>query len=355
MHPLKSFVVGAAAFVMGGSSAVSASTAVVHPGHSIQAAVDAAAPGDTILVKAGTYHESVTIHTDGLTLRALGEVTLKPPYHDYGQCYIPGHAVGICVVSTDSDPSTGTRVRDVTISGFRIVGFQGDGVFGFDTENLKVSHVVAINNSAYGIASFEGIGTTFTRNAVTGSHDAGIYVGDSLTASAVVTHNRSWGNALGILVRHARQVFVAGNLVRDNCLGVFLLADGQAGGSGDNAVVNNTVNVNNDVCTQFEEAEFLPLLGGGGVVLAGSQHNTVLYNRVRGNQGNTIFSGGIVLVATPRANNDKSFDASTHNFIILNRSHDNAPADIVQDQASAPNVIVGNHCRTSVPDGLCSY
>jgi hypothetical protein len=43
-----------------------------------------------------------------------------------------------------------------------VVGFEGDGVFGFGTENLKVSHVVAIDNSAYGVASFEGIGTTFT-------------------------------------------------------------------------------------------------------------------------------------------------------------------------------------------------
>ena len=39
--------------------------------------MDAAAPGDTVLVKAGTYRESVTIHTNGLTLRAQGSVTLE--------------------------------------------------------------------------------------------------------------------------------------------------------------------------------------------------------------------------------------------------------------------------------------
>ena len=60
------------------------------------------------------------------------------------------------------------RVRDVTITGFRIVGFD-DGVFGFGTENLKVSHVAAINNTDYGVASFDGIGTRFTRNATSGS------------------------------------------------------------------------------------------------------------------------------------------------------------------------------------------
>ena len=56
-----------------------ADTHVVHPGESIQAAVDAASPGDTILVTPGTYRESVRIVTDGLTLRAHGPVTLKPP------------------------------------------------------------------------------------------------------------------------------------------------------------------------------------------------------------------------------------------------------------------------------------
>lgn len=54
-------------------------------------------------------------------------------------------------------------------------------------------------------ASFDGIGTIFTGNSVSGSHDAGIYIGDSLTADAVVSNNRARGNALGILVRHTRR------------------------------------------------------------------------------------------------------------------------------------------------------
>ncbi len=329
---------------------------VVNRGQSIQAAVDAASPCDTIVVKAGTYRESVTIHTDGLTLRAQDGVTLKPPYHDYGQCYLPGHMVGICVVPADFNASTGSytrRVRNVTITGFTVVGFEGDGVLGFSTENLRVSNVVATDNSAYGVASFEGIGTTFTNNAVSGSHYAGIYIGDSLNANAVVRNNRSWGNALGILVRHVHKALVSDNEVWGNCLGVFLLADGQAGGSGHNAVLNNTVVANNAVCTQFADAGFLPVLGGGGIVLAGSQHNAVLHNVVRDNRGDTLFSGGVVLVATPRANSDGSFDASTNNLVILNTARGNQPADIVQDGASSPNFFAGNRCRTSTPDGRC--
>jgi len=259
-------------------------------------------------------------------------------------------------VPPDFDPNTftyaGKRVRDVTITGFRVVGFDGEGVFGFGTQNLTVSHVVAIDNTDYGVASFEGIGTTFTHNAASGSDDAGVYVGDSLNANALVKDNRSWGNTIGILVRHVQNAIVSGNDVWGNCLGVFLLNDGQAGGSGHTAVMNNTVVANNEVCEHFGPPGYLPPLGGGGIVLTGSQHNAIFQNVVRDNQGTTLFSGGIVLIATPKATTD---NASTNNLVFLNRARGNDPADIVEDEASTDNLIVANRCQTSAPVGLCGF
>jgi Right handed beta helix region len=360
MHQFNRIVLIAAGCLIGWLTLVSPASAIsnthfVHSGDSIQAAVDAASPGDTVMVRAGTYRESVRIQTDGLTLRAQGKVTLEPLNSGGGECYLPGHVTGFCVVPADFDPSSGSytrRVRDVTITGFRVVGFD-DGVFGFGTENLKVSHVVAIDNSDYGVASFEGIGTTFTRNATSGSHDAGLYIGDSVDADAVVKHNRSWDNALGILVRHSHNVVVSHNEVWGNCLGVFLLSDVEAGGSGDITVRNNRVSANNNVCPEFEG--FLPDLGGGGIVLAGSQQDIIFHNVVTDNRGNTLFSGGIVLIANTIPNPDGSFDVSKDNLVVLNRLRGNEPADIVTDAASTPNVIIGNRCDTSRPGGLCRF
>ena len=48
------------------------SKVVVRPGESIQAAVDAADPGQTITVLAGTYRENVAITKDGIRLRGRG-------------------------------------------------------------------------------------------------------------------------------------------------------------------------------------------------------------------------------------------------------------------------------------------
>jgi len=354
MRQFKGIALAAAGAMIAASAFVSpasarAATHVVNPGESIQAAVDAASPGDTIVVRAGTYSEAVMIHTNGLTLKARGSVTLEPPSSG-ADCYGAGPHVGICVIPSSESYY---RVRDVTITGFRIVGFGGSGIFGYHTRNLKVSDVVAVNNEAYGVASFDGIGTEFTGNSVTGSHDAGIYVGDSLDANAVVAHNRSWNNALGILVRHSQKVVVSNNASWGNCIGVFLLADGQAGGSGQTAVLNNVVFANNDVCTNFADAGFLPVLGGGGIVLAGSQHNVLVQNLVTDNRGDTQFSGGIVLIATTRANEDGTLDESSNNLVFLNSLRGNRPADLVKDNASSPNFIHANRCLTSEPDGLC--
>lgn len=44
----------------------------MRPGQSIQAAVDRARPGDTVLLKPGVYHQSVQIRTNGITLLRVG-------------------------------------------------------------------------------------------------------------------------------------------------------------------------------------------------------------------------------------------------------------------------------------------
>ena len=61
-------------FVVQAQPASAAVLVTVHHGQHIQAAIDNAAPGTTITVEPGTYHENLLIAKDGITLRGEGKL-----------------------------------------------------------------------------------------------------------------------------------------------------------------------------------------------------------------------------------------------------------------------------------------
>jgi hypothetical protein len=330
------------------ASAQSGTRRTVRQGQSIQAAVDASRPGDTVVVLRGTYREEVRVSTNRVALRTRGTVTIRPPASGGGRCDAVAPS-GICVLPRDLNPDTGAygaRVTGVSIRGFRVVGFRAFGVFAFGSQNLKVSHVRAVDNGVYGIARFDSNDGYIRDSAASGSNEAGLYVGDSPRSHAVVERNRAWDNGYGIFVRHVHLATVRHNTVWANCLGMFFLDDGQPEGNGDNRVTRNVVRDNNRVCPASGE---VPALSGGGIVLYGSQHNRIERNTVTGNRGTTIASGGIVLLTAALT----SKKGSNNNLVTRNRALRNAPADLVKDAGSTGNTFRRNRCATSIPAGLC--
>src|SRR5215213_3163511 len=113
--------------LVAGVGSAAADSSVVGPGESIQKAINAADPGDTIVVK-GVHREDVAIRKDGIKLRGEDAVIEAPPKSEAdSRCSrIFGSPEGICVlgeVDTNNGTVTGPRVSDVTISGFTIRGF----------------------------------------------------------------------------------------------------------------------------------------------------------------------------------------------------------------------------------------
>jgi hypothetical protein len=337
------------------ASASGPTTIVVGPGQSIQAAVNSASPGDTVLVKPGVYHQSVQIRKSNITLRGSGDFSggtvLEPPASvPKTLCNRAFGPTGVCILATRVNPRTGeviTPVSKVTVTAMVVTGFKASGVFGYGTDDLRVTRVAALNDGEYGISRFASEDTVFANDVAIGNDEAGFYVGDSPFADTVVRDNLAVGNQLGIFIRHARHVTVTGNHIRGNCQGILVLDDGEPGGAGNATIEHNSVNRNNKFCPPSEDA---PALQGGGILLLGATRTLVAGNSVAGNTGKQINSGGIVVASAKPlgGSSDPNFDTIAHNTAF--RDH---PADLIWDGTGKGVTFTGNHCAKSLPPGLC--
>ncbi|MFF1453684.1 nitrous oxide reductase family maturation protein NosD [Streptomyces sp. NPDC058274] len=322
-------------------------THVVSPGESIQKAVDAAQPGDTVLVTPGTYRESVKVSTPGLTLRGMGRDTVIEPGTKKAANSCAEGGNGICVVGTKDH-----NVEGVTVASLTVTGFTRTGVFAMATDGLTVRNVTAVKNGVWGIAQERSVHGVFRENTARGNGDAGLFLANTIKSEegatdadgTVVEGNRLDGNRIGITVRRLRHLTIAGNHLTGNCAGVFVVGDENKPKAGALTVSDNYIARNNKSCPKTER---LDALQGSGIVLTGAEETLVTGNRVVDNVGKSPLSGGIVLF--------KSFVGATseRNRIADNVLEGNAPADLVNTDTGKDNTFEGNSCRASKPAGLC--
>ena len=319
---------------------------VVHPGESIQTAVDAASPGDTIVVLPGTYHEAVCVTTDAIDLRGFGAVIVPPAEPPTTPCAVL--PAGIFLLG-QLDLATGTvsdPIRDVTVSGFRVEGFGASGILMLGGQDVDIVGNTAVDNEEYGIARFFSTGGTMRANRATGSEEAGIYLGDSPTANATVIANTTSDNGLfGIFVRDSSHGSVVGNTSTGNCVGLIVFASQAPAEHW--TIKGNRVHDNTKACGGGDEG--MPA-SGMGIALAGAGHASVTGNVVTGNRptGPTPFAGGIVVASTAFIGGSDPVD----DLVKANVAHDNDP-DLFYDGSGSDVVFLHNSCGTSIPEGLC--
>ncbi|WP_406858843.1 right-handed parallel beta-helix repeat-containing protein [Streptomyces sp. HUAS MG47] len=320
----------------------------VKAGASIQKAVDAAKPGDTVLLSPGTYRQSVRITTSNLTLRGSGVlptvlVPATTPAAD-DSCAKAGN--GICVTGTEAAPVTGVTVRSLTLR-----GYTSSGLWSTWTDRLTVQRVVAEKNGKWGIGQERSVRGTFTRNIARNNGDAGLFLANTVdrehgstdARGTTVGRNHIAGNRIGITVRRLRNVTVERNVATGNCAGVFVVGD-ESRPRAEATVRRNDISANNKYCPQTPR---LPFLQGSGIVLTGAEESLVERNRVVGNVGKSPLSGGIVLF--------KSFvgAANEQNEIRDNVVLRNSTADLADRDIGKGNAFVGNRCTVSEPAGMC--
>jgi parallel beta-helix repeat protein len=322
-----------------------ATTFTVNPGQSIQAAVNSAGPNAVITIAPGTYKESVVVVKNNITIRGAGASStfvVPPTNAAMNNCkQAVNENDGFCVFSPTFNPAN--PVKRVEISGLNVSNFGGTGIIGFGTDYLSVHDVRAAHNTEYGIARFASTHSTITNNTVSGSDEAGIYVGDSPQAGTTVANNKSFNNGLGIFLRDSKIGVVTNNEVSGNCFGILSIDTDGNGDSGKWQISGNSVHDNTRACPSGEG----PPTSGGGIVLASSSGNEVSNNNIVHNQpsGPSIVSGGIVVASITGAPNNNS--------VHDNKIHDNTP-DINWDGSGSGNKFLSNNCDTSTPGGLCS-
>jgi hypothetical protein len=229
----------------------------------IQAAVDAASPGDLVLIEAGVYEEAVDVETDELTIRGLdrNEVVLDGGFELEN---------GVRVFAD------GVAVENMTARNFTTNGFYWTGVTGY-----RGSYLTSYRNGDYGVYAFDSVQGQLEHIHASGSPDAGIYIGQCYPCDAVVTDVISQHNGLGYSGTNAGgNLLIVDSTWRNNRAGIvpnsgsYELCYPQR----DNVIMGNLVYDNNQPDTPAIDVALLAM--GNGILLAGGNRNLVERNLV---------------------------------------------------------------------------
>ena len=242
-----------------------------HP--TIQAAVDAAEPGDLILIHEGVYNEAVVVQTDNIVIRGIDRnaVILDGQYTEIGR------ENGIII------SANGVAVENLTIRGYTRNGLFWTGDYGNDffVDGYRASYVTVHNVGVYGIYAFNALNGQFDHTYASGSDDSSYYVGQCRDCNALLYEVEATNSQLGYSGTNSSGTIIANSHFHNNMIGVVtssLSSEQLAPNTGTIIVGNYIHNNNNEQVPSRNHSYQLGL--GTGVILAGTTENIVERNRI---------------------------------------------------------------------------
>jgi len=324
----------------------------------IQAAVDAAAPGDLVLIEPGTYRESVSIVTERIVVRGLDRNTvILDGGHELADGILisaDGVAIenltvmryrqnGVLISGVMASTSRSPTARSGRSDGSRY-GSVGEVVYGMGdavVDGYRVSYVTVANNGLYGLYAFAARNGVFEHSYASGHPDSGFYVGQCRPCNALLRDLIAERNAIGYYGTNASgDVWVVESVFRNNRLGIAPNSQDaeRLAPQADTWVVGNLVVDNDDPATPEISMGFF----GAGIAVGGGTSNSVLRNRVEGHDG----AGIIVLpmgTFEPTGNTIRGNVLRGNRFDLVLRLRDARPGS---------NCFAQNSFATSDPVGI---
>ena len=273
------------------------STVRVHPGNSIQAAIDAAPPNTTIMVEPGVYHESpgepsaVVVTKNGLRLIGLSTpdapVVLENAGEQRNGLWVsPADSVTNGDTEEGEHPPCGTTdelLHGFRLEGFTVRGFAQYGVYLACVDDFALTRNLAQDDQVYGLFPVRSHHGTMSDNEAAGtSLDAALYVGQS--DHVVIADNRSHDNLLGLEIENSSDITATGNELFANTAGLIadIMPQLQKTDQTNVVIAENNVHDNNRP-NMIEEGSTSETPSGTGLVVLGGSMVTVRNNTLANN------------------------------------------------------------------------
>lgn len=293
----------------------------------IQAAVDAADPGDLVLIGPGVYQEGVLVETPGLVIRGSDRNTV----------IIDGEFQRENGIAVYAD---GVAVENLTLRNATLNGVYWDGVRGY-----RGSYLTAVDNGDYGIYAFDSSNGVFEHSYASGSPDSGFYVGQCDPCQAVLTDLVAEWNGLGYSGTNASgELYIVNSVWRYNGAGIVpnTLDSELLPPFHEVTIAGNLIHDNDNRRAPAKSSAWSGL--GNGIILAGGNESLVTRNRIF----NHAVSG---IAVTP--NLDDKFWMSSDNRVVENVVEGSGRADLaLAGPAGRGNCFAGNTFASSLPAGL---
>ncbi|UOQ68829.1 parallel beta-helix domain-containing protein [Hymenobacter volaticus] len=245
---------------------------IVKPGHSIQAALDAAEAGDLILILPGTYREALHVNKPNITLFGSPFVVVENPGAEEDGLFVGGRR-------PEPSNADGFELYNIT---FR--GFKENGVFLLRVNDFVLSHITTINCGEYGLFPLFSNDGLIEYCTASGHSDTGIYVGQS--ENIRMNYNRAFANVNGLEIENCSHVVARHNVAYDNTAGflVVLLPGLTVTTSTDIVLEKNQAYRNNHVNFAEPGGGFESVVPSGcGILIVGTDNTRVSQNRVQDN------------------------------------------------------------------------